>query len=235
MKSDFGIQLQRGYTGVTCQDHASRSKSMLKVAKQTVASVAAIKAVSDTLHHKLTDLARSEVGVGVMWFELCKWIRDTKVPDDVVRVEMDAVGYKRSRISEVLRVCSAPEKVWAVYANRTLGFRKTLQLARLSADGKVSDVTPAAEMVFPSDGPVDKPALLKQVEEVVSAERTADGAGPSRSAYKLTAKSKCERAAQVIFKLSTKPRVWSSGDGWELHLVRCGKVKVAKTSALDNR
>ena len=79
------------------------------------------------------DIAKSTLQLGGLWFSLCLYIREESVPPKVVSKQLAAVGFKRSRISEVNRVANSPDAVWSEYAARAIGFRAALELVR---DGK---------------------------------------------------------------------------------------------------
>lgn len=171
-----------------------------------------------SVHGMAMDIAKAEFATGTLWFNLCSYIREHNVPEDIVREEMDAVGFKPSRISEVLKVCAAPADVWDMYLGRMIGFKKTLQLARVAADGAVTEVTEAGKLFFGERAASEG----RKVEEV--AKEAMSDKGSETVAPQVSPKSKCDRAASVIFKFSTKGRHWRS-DGWLLTLSR---VKTGK-------
>jgi len=190
-----------------------------------------------TLDGHIRKCAAVEVGRQVVYAELCRYIRTEKVPDDLVRERMFEAGFHKVRVSEVLKICSAPDDIWQGYLSGQLGYRRALQLARYSADDKIAASTVAGQEYAKTMGvpPTEEKLVIDVLEKEEASAKSAAAFTEEQNAANrkpVTDASKCERAAQIIFKNSTQSRSWNSGDGWRLTLVR---VKLPGTSAVDNR
>jgi len=75
-------------------------------------------------------VAKATIATGLLWLELCKFIRQNSLAPKVVSEQLGALGFVKSRISEVNRVANAPDEVWNEYEARGLGFRHALELVR---------------------------------------------------------------------------------------------------------
>jgi len=87
-------------------------------------------------------IAKATIATGLLWLNLCKYIRTNSIPPKVVSGELVALGFAKTRISEVNRVANASDEVWSEYEARGLGFRHALELVR---NGKP---TPILELAF---------------------------------------------------------------------------------------
>jgi len=70
------------------------------------------------------------IKVSDRYFELCSYIRQHKVSEDVVRDALEPEGFVKQRISEINRVANAPLDLWTELSARRLSFRRTLELTR---------------------------------------------------------------------------------------------------------
>jgi len=106
------------------------------------------------------------------WFSLCERLRE---PGDGVTLNsremgliLRGLGEPKSRVSEIIKVVSVDDKVWAQYKANVVGFRAVLQLARakpeeVETDGD-TDETPEEK---PKDKPVIK-AFPKPVADAIA-------------------------------------------------------------------
>jgi len=201
------------------------TKAVAKVPQQSIVQM------MNGLDEHIRVCANVEVSRTVAYLELCKFVRREQVPDDMVRDRMIEAGFHKVRVSEILKVCSAPADIFSAYAERTLGFRRVLALARFSADGKVADVTVAGRAVAQQMGGGSS-NVIEVVEKFESDSKAASAfVEESKAKGTVSAKSRCDRAAAFIFKYSTKGRVWDSGDGWRLVLEKSGKGKSKPVAA----
>lgn len=83
---------------------------------------------------KITELGKDIiVATGELagkYLALCMYIRQHKVPEPLVRVNLGQLGFKKSRVSEVLRVASASDKVFRPFEAKMIGFGRALEFAR---------------------------------------------------------------------------------------------------------
>jgi hypothetical protein len=94
----------------------------------------------DDLHQTLLSLAKSAVeaateAMGKYW-DLVKFARDNQIPPAQLRLTLKQAGFVDSRVSEVIKVCSAPPVVFKEYEERRIGFRLALKRAREEDDKK---------------------------------------------------------------------------------------------------
>jgi len=177
-------------------------------------------AIEQEVNRLAMDVVTAEVATGDKYFRLCSYIREKKVLEVTVRREMEECGFRGSRISEVLKVCSAPKDVWEGYLGKLFSFKKALLLVRTGFTGE-RVVTPVGQLA------------LGDSNGHISIERAEDAVLDVEGTPKITGKpasktQKCQRAADAIFKMCDKPRQWKSGDGWVLMLCRDKKFAKAK-------
>lgn len=105
------------------------------------------------------------------WFSLCEKLREPGEGVTLNSREMGlilrALGEPKSRVSEIIKVVSVDDKVWAQYKANVVGFRAVLQLARNpepetpdAPEGTAEPETPA------KDKPVFRTLPAKMAEEV---------------------------------------------------------------------
>lgn len=77
-----------------------------------------------------TEILQQTAKVAEKYVNLALYIRKEQLPDALVRSELLKLGFKKTRVSELLRVVKAPEEVWDAYAARQIGLKGALQLTR---------------------------------------------------------------------------------------------------------
>lgn len=104
------------------------------------------------------------------WFTLCERLRE---PGDGVTLNsremgliLRGLGEPKSRVSEIIKVVSVDDKVWAQYKANVVGFRAVLQLARakpeeVETDGDTDET--------PEEKPKDKPVIKSFPKPVADA------------------------------------------------------------------
>lgn len=70
---------------------------------------------------------------GDLYLQLCRYIRQYKVGPKIVRRELQALGFDKTRISKLIAVAHSPDDIWSEWMARAIGFNKALQLTRESA------------------------------------------------------------------------------------------------------
>jgi len=201
-----------------------------------VQTAESVSAQATEIRNRSLKIAQAEVATGELWFDLCAYARKNKVPEDIVRKEMSNVGFIKQRVSEVIRVISAPQALWDKYETRLFGFRRTLQLARKNEFTQELEATPAGVIAVTRLMPAMSGSSTSRTEDgtrsdpqevAVQIEKASDDLdGDSKP--KATPKAKMQRAAAAIFKLAKKPGEWKSGDGWVLILVKEKAVRKAE-------
>jgi len=105
------------------------------------------------------------------YLSLCRYVRENKIPSKTVSRELTQLGFKRSRISEINRVCDAPDKVFTAFAAKEIGFQKAIDWARME-DGKGLVMTPAAKLL------ADKNIASQEDVEAGASAQSSSGAAP---------------------------------------------------------
>lgn len=85
--------------------------------------------------------------VGTKYLDLCTYVREHKVAPRLVSIELGNLGFKRSRVSEIVRIANAADDVWDAFQARRLGFKDALELAR-ATDGKTPHMTDAGRLLL---------------------------------------------------------------------------------------
>jgi len=99
---------------------------------------------------RLRGLAREAIraaseAMGKYW-ELVVYIRENQIPPAAVRKALIAEGFADSRVSEVIKVISAPPKVYEDYKAKVIGFRLALQRSREDSPKKKKKAPTEAEL-----------------------------------------------------------------------------------------
>jgi len=133
------------------------------------------------------------------WFALCERLRE---PGDGVTLnsrEMNLIlrglGEPKSRVSEIIKVVSVDDKVWAQYKANVVGFRAVLKLAR-TPDAMEAE-TPEGEAAE-GDKQKDKPVIKSIPQEI--ARVLADMLAGSVSAFEPTGKGYYEMVYATTHK-----------------------------------
>jgi len=182
----------------------------------TLGIVVAKSKIEAEVHRLAMEVVEAEVSTGDKYYKLCTFIREHKVLEVTVRREMELVGFRGSRISEVLKVCAADKATWEGYYSRLFSFKRALLLVRTGFTGE-RVVTPVGELALSSGGG------QVSIERAESAESELDGDSGKEKAKPASASQKMARAAAAIFKLAKRGQSWDSGDGWKLMLVKASK------------
>jgi len=110
------------------------------------------------------------------WFSLCEKLREPGEGVTLNAREMGLIlrglGEPKSRVSEIIKVVSVDDKVWAQYKANVVGFRAVLQLARakpeeLPDSGAAEGEGDGGDEPAPKDKPVIK-AFPKAVADAVA-------------------------------------------------------------------
>lgn len=154
----------------------------------------------DIICTDVQELARAVGNVSTKYLDLCLHIRDKAMAPKLVSKTLAALGFKRSRISEIKRVAFASDTAWKPYEARLIGFDKALELSRDEGDHRTE--TPIAETIGEAGGP--KPEDLDPEDH------------PKRK--KLSGAKKLVKAATTLGKLCRKqsakhPLTWEVDGG----------------------
>jgi len=95
------------------------------------------------------------------WFILCERLREpaqgVTLNGREMALMLRALGEPKSRVSEIIKVVSVDDKVWAQYKANVVGFRAVLQLARQKTTEE--DTDNADEATEAEAKPKDKPVV----------------------------------------------------------------------------
>jgi len=81
------------------------------------------------------------------YYALIMAIRQFKIPPKLVSYELQQIGFRRQRITEVNRIANAADKVFKSYEAKLIGFDKALDMARAEKPGEAAALTPAAKQL----------------------------------------------------------------------------------------
>lgn len=97
------------------------------------------------------------------WFSLCERLREPGEGVTLNSREMTLIlrglGEPKSRVSEIIKVVSVDDKVWAQYKANVVGFRAVLKLARCKDEATEGETTETPETEGAADKPKDKPVI----------------------------------------------------------------------------
>jgi len=145
-----------GKTSVQPKQKAKNMKPKAKAdAKETIKVPAVLSesvaiqtkaeaAQSDKVRELGKAIIQSLGQVGEKYHALITYIRHNSVAPKLVTTEMAALGFNRTRISEVKRVAYAADDTFKAYEAKLIGFGNALQMARASDEkGGAAKLTPA--------------------------------------------------------------------------------------------
>jgi len=154
---------------------------------------------SEMIKAKGRDIITKTGELAGKYLELCLYIRQHKVAPKLVSFELSALGFKRSRVSEINRVAAASEKLFSEYQAKLIGFDKCLELSRVEKAGEAATLTPAGK-------------LLAETSVVTKDEVEAGVPLPEGGTSKeRTGAEKMLAAAKVIGANATRPKEWTVG------------------------
>jgi hypothetical protein len=141
------------------------------------------------------------------YLELCLYIRKHEVSPKLVSFELQRLGFKRSRVSEVNRVAQSSEATFKMYEAKLIGFDKCLNMSRVEKPGALPTASPAALLM-------EKNHVLNadEVIEAVKAEGVPSSAkgGKKKGA---SGQNLLKAAARLLCCKSTRDKVWTFADG----------------------
>lgn len=149
-----------------------------------------------TLKEKAAAVINALGEVASRYYALCLYIRKTPGLNDAPKLvshELQSMGFKRSRISEIKRVAYAADDVFASYEAKLIGFDKALEMARVVKPGETPGMTPAAKLLTDS-----KVMTADEMDNAIKHEVSPSSASGGKSDSE-----KCTLAAKVLCKLST--------------------------------
>jgi hypothetical protein len=151
------------------------------------------------------------------YLDLCLYIRKHSVAPKLVSFELQRLGFKRSRISEVNRVAQASENLFRQYEAKMIGFDKVLNMSRVEKPGTLPIASPAA-LLLEQNHAVNS----DEVDAMVKKENTpgtAEGKKVRKASDALTS------AAKVLCCKSTREKVYRFKDAaWECHVRKLPKT-----------
>lgn len=170
-------------------------------------------------------IATATIQTGFLYYELCCKIRLEQIEPAIVREQMTKQGFRKQRITEVLRVANVPEAMWSGFQAKTIGFRKVLNAVR---DAERTDIKNNVVLIGPLAGEVPGPAeppvgIISQAEK------------PEKSAEdkRLATENGMNRAALALLngaeKLDITSKTYKNGGGWVVVVTKTKPAKTKKT------
>jgi len=192
-KTQKNTKLETSFELVT--DDTGLTKEQLVQAHELHAKFPAIVAA-------YTKVKEQENNLRGKWLTLCERLRE---PGDGVTLnsrEMNLIlrglGEPKSRVSEIIKVVSVDDKVWAQYKANVIGFRAVLKLARGKDDAETSTETSEGENEGKGEKGKDKP-LIKTIPPHV-AQAFADMLAGNSGQFEPTGKGYYELVYLAPFK-----------------------------------
>lgn len=128
---------------------------------------AVAKGVEDGYVQNLQEMGeqviRQTAQVGMVYLEICRYIRKNQIAPKLVSFALSQKGFHRVRISEINRVANAAEATWNEYEAKTIGFGKVLELQRASVVKAIADLS--------GESPAATEEGVKEMEEQQSTGR----------------------------------------------------------------
>ena len=154
------------------------------------------------------------IKVGEKYVELCKWIRQKQIAPKLVTEHLLALGFAKSRVSEVNRIAQCADELWNEYEAGKIGRNRILEIARKA--GETEDLTevPTIDDEREQGEGAEAPAFVESADEVKK--------------RKIATAQKCAKTILTIAEfLNLRSRTFDCGNGWELKLSK-SKKKPAK-------
>jgi len=172
-------------------------------------------------------IAKATVATGLLWLNLCKFIRANAIAPKLVSEQLGSLGFNRVRVSEVNRVANAPDDVWSEYEAKAIGFRNALDLVR---NGKPTELVGIL-----ADGSLGREAIAAEAESA-----SGESEGDSGTGSEAPGKDQESRDAEALNKAAKTVLVKSAALGkrsfkleTDLYLLTVKRKKVSKPSKDD--
>jgi len=163
------------------------------------------------------DIIRQTGELAGKYLALCLYIRQEKVSPKLVSHELRALGFKKSRVSEINRVSHSSDKLFTEYQAKMIGFDRCLELARIEVSGQPATVTKAAHLLV-AGGAVTESEVDDSIPSPASSSSPAVG-GPTDS-------DKIKKWAEMILEKAVRPSVHRlTGSKFEV-VIRASSSKV---------
>jgi len=101
----------------------------------TLATAANVAAKNPNIVKAAVEFREAYSRAGEKFFGIASALRDAKLVKKEATMLMHALGFSASRTSEMIRLSSVSDEIWAKYNAQTIGFRAALQL-EAGADGE---------------------------------------------------------------------------------------------------
>jgi len=185
-------------------------------------------AQADAIRGLGVEIIQAVGAVAGKYLQLCLYIRRNAVAQKLVAFELQRLGFKRSRISEVNRVSQASDAVFAQYQAKLIGFDKCLNLSRVEKPGTLPVATVAAQELVRGHY-----LNSEEVDSIIQADQVSGGKGRPSSAKPASTKKQLEAAAKLLCSKSGRDKVYRfDGLGYEV-VVR--KLPASAVTAVGTR
>lgn len=179
-----------------------------------------------------TEILQQTAKVAEKYVNLALYIRKEQLPDALVRSELLKLGFKKTRVSELLRVVKAPEAVWDAYAARQIGLKGALELTRGENPPELIQALALEQGKTPGQVEEELAEHGGEEPEAGASEKTDDEKRLDAIASKLGRLSSLGKLtvalAPALQKLGVADsqicQVWDLGGGYKLEL-KTSKVK----------
>ena len=166
--------------------------------------------------------AHQKLGMG--YLELCKLIREKQITPAQVTGMMSALGFAKTRISEVNRVSQCSPELWKAIDARSLGFKNALEIARGSVAVDAMEIPPSEQR---EAGVAGNEADQDGANVTTEGTHATDRATDYKMVFQILAKrlqaaaAKCnEGRGKVKSILNKEGFLWNNGQGYVVTLRR---------------
>jgi len=209
----------------------SKTKKAVEVPRVEVDSPE-VQSKLDVAHDTMIETLGREIikahgELGQQYYKLVMYIRHNKVSEGIVKVRLKALGFKKTRVSEVMRVSFASDKVFKDFEGKALSFRGALEMARVE-DGKKPVETVAAKMLVE-----DTSLTASELGQGVSIETTPKDANGKETPTQ-TPSARIKSHAMAILKIGPSrkfARYISSDSAYEVIVRKMDATNPARLGA----
>jgi len=146
------------------------------------------------------------------YMSLCKYIRANKVAPKLATFELLKIGFKKTRVSEIIRVAKSSDKTFNEYEAKLIGFDRALSIARIEIKGQPAQLTDAGKTLM-EEGTLsskDETAAKKDAAETTRGTSKSKTPGMKMDAGAQLILNAC--GAHTIKALKKHgPKVWTLG------------------------
>jgi len=178
---------------------------------------------SEELRKLGAEIVADTIRVAGKYLTLVQYIRKNQVPPKLVSFELAAVGFAKTRISELNRVANAEDKVFNEFVAGTIGLKRVLELTR-------GNVVNLGQALLSDGSPVETAEAESIIDEAttIAEETEAEAKEPGEPKNPTIAFNK---AAMAVLRFASKEKLKKRTWHWEGYKLELSKPKQVKKLA----